>query len=62
MPNILHSCSDLFESYKKWVSANPQTVGDLETTLKWASYFVSGEFNRLLIAINSLTMWQFNNN
>lgn len=43
MPNLLHSCSDAFESYRKWVAANPQTIGDLETTLKWASYFVAGK-------------------
>lgn len=43
MPNLLHSCSDAYESYRKWVGDNPQTVGDLETTLKWVSYFVAGK-------------------
>lgn len=42
MAKVLDAFSDIFESYKSWVSANPHTVGDLETTVKWVSYFISG--------------------
>lgn len=37
---------DLYESYKQWVGANPEVVGDIEMTVKWLSYFLLGEFTR----------------
>lgn len=34
----------LYEAYKKFVSENPQTISDLETTAKWISYFIAGKY------------------
>lgn len=34
-----------FEKYKKWVTSNPQLVGDIESTVKWLSYFTAGRIN-----------------
>ncbi|XP_020706267.2 peroxisomal membrane protein PEX16 [Athalia rosae] len=34
-----------FEEYKNWVTSNPQLVGDIESTVKWLSYFTAGRIN-----------------
>lgn len=44
MSKIVAKLPQLFESYKLWVSANPQVVGDVETTVKWLSYFLVGQY------------------
>ena len=36
------SLRGLVESYKKWVSANPQKTAEFESTAKWISYFIAG--------------------
>ncbi|XP_059482069.1 peroxisomal membrane protein PEX16 [Neocloeon triangulifer] len=36
------SCSEIFAAYKNWISRNPQLTSDLETTVKWVSYFLAG--------------------
>lgn len=36
------SLRGLLESYKKWVSANPQKTSEFESAAKWISYFIAG--------------------
>ena len=36
-------------SYKRWVTSNPQLVGDSESILKWCSYLVAGYINKSVV-------------
>lgn len=43
MSSVIFSLPELYEAYKQWVSNNPQTASDFETTAKWISYFIAGK-------------------
>lgn len=45
MSSFLFSLPEVYNSYKLWVSKNPQLAGDLESTAKWISYFIAGRVN-----------------
>lgn len=32
----------MYRKYERWVSSNPQLVGDIETSVKWLSYILVG--------------------
>ena len=36
-------------SYKRWVTSNPQLVGDSESVLKWCSYLIAGYVNKSVV-------------
>ncbi|XP_049765699.1 peroxisomal membrane protein PEX16 [Schistocerca cancellata] len=45
MTTIARQFSELYESYRQWVCNNPQVAGDVESTVKWVSYFVAGRIS-----------------
>lgn len=47
MSSILLSLPEILDTYKSWVSKNPQLVSDCETTAKWVSYFLAGRSNKI---------------
>lgn len=50
LPVDVLNLSHLWQRYKSWVIANPQVIGDVETTIKWASYFVAGRITNSNVA------------
>lgn len=53
MSSVLFSLPEFFNSYKIWVSKNPNTLGDWESTVKWISYFLAGN---LLLGLRLLSL------
>lgn len=47
---VAFNVAKLYDSYRNWVAKNPTKVGDVETAIKYASYFVAGE-TRTRVAI-----------
>ncbi|KAJ8922497.1 hypothetical protein NQ315_007527 [Exocentrus adspersus] len=45
MSSILLSLPEVFNAYKSWVTKNPQSVGDWESSAKWISYVIAGRIN-----------------
>lgn len=39
----IFNISKLYDSYSNWVAKNPTKVGDVESAIKYASYFVAGK-------------------
>lgn len=42
MAKYIKNVQELYNLYKRWISENPQVVGDVETMVKWMSYLVAG--------------------
>ena len=47
--HIGEKLSNALTSYKRWVTSNPQLVGDSESILKWCSYLVAGYVNKSVV-------------
>ncbi|KAF2905971.1 hypothetical protein ILUMI_00202 [Ignelater luminosus] len=45
MSSAIFSLPELYASYKNWISKNPQTASEFETTAKWISYFIAGRIH-----------------
>ncbi|XP_050506669.1 peroxisomal membrane protein PEX16 [Diabrotica virgifera virgifera] len=45
MSTVLFTLPELYHSYKSWVSKNPSSLGDWESSVKWISYFLAGRIN-----------------
>jgi len=47
--HIGEKLSHALTTYKRWVTSNPQLVGDSESILKWCSYLVAGYVNKSVV-------------
>ncbi|KAF5308853.1 hypothetical protein FQR65_LT00553 [Abscondita terminalis] len=45
MSSAIFSLPEVYTLYKNWVTKNPQTTSEFETTVKWISYFIAGRVN-----------------
>ncbi|ETN66350.1 peroxisomal membrane protein PEX16 [Anopheles darlingi] len=45
MSAVVLELQNLYQRYVKWVSTNPGSLGDVELTAKWLSYFIAGKIN-----------------
>ncbi|KAF5301438.1 hypothetical protein FQA39_LY02167 [Lamprigera yunnana] len=45
MSSAIFSLPEIYNSYKNWITKNPQTTSEFETTIKWISYFIAGRVN-----------------
>lgn len=36
---------EIWVRYVEWVSRNPQTTSEIESSVKWISYFLAGKMN-----------------
>ncbi|XP_011504831.1 PREDICTED: peroxisomal membrane protein PEX16 [Ceratosolen solmsi marchali] len=48
--NIKAILSEWFKLYKKWITDNPNLISDIESTLKYLSFFTAERFNHLTLA------------
>ncbi|XP_037793179.1 peroxisomal membrane protein PEX16-like [Penaeus monodon] len=44
MASKMQDCYQWFLQYKKWVMNNPQGASEMESVVKWGSYFLAGRF------------------
>ncbi|EEB17218.1 Peroxisomal membrane protein PEX16, putative [Pediculus humanus corporis] len=49
MNSVKSSLSSFFNNYKDWVCRNPQTASEIESSIKWLSYFAAGKVNNSII-------------
>ncbi|XP_018326369.1 peroxisomal membrane protein PEX16 [Agrilus planipennis] len=45
MSSILINLPEFYKSYKVWISKNPQYTSELESTVKWVTFFLAGRIN-----------------
>lgn len=43
---------EIWVRYVEWVSRNPQTTSEIESSVKWISYFLAGKITQICLSLD----------